>query len=88
MGSEFGVAYFFAQILALVKAAFGFLFQTDGYIYWTQSLDGQWVLSGNLPSLTPKADDILAAVMTIIHNGAVFAAQLSTLLPANVVVVP
>ena len=46
--------------------------------------DGQWLLSGtNLPVLTNKGADILAAIMTIVHNGAVALAQLSTLLPAN-----
>lgn len=45
---------------------------------------GQWVLNGgNLPALTTKGADILAAIMTIVHNGIVAVAQLSTLLPAN-----
>ena len=45
---------------------------------------GQWVLTGtNLPDLTTKGADILAAIMTIVHNGIVAVAQLSTLLPAN-----
>lgn len=46
--------------------------------------DGQWVISGNaLPNLTDKGSDMLAAIMTIAHNGLVALAQLSTLLPAN-----
>ena len=45
---------------------------------------GQWALQGNyLPGLTNKGADILAAIMTIAHNGLVAVAQLSTLLPAN-----
>jgi hypothetical protein len=46
--------------------------------------DGQWLLTGNnLPDLTTKGSDMLAAIMTIAHNGLVALAQLSTLLPAN-----
>jgi hypothetical protein len=48
------------------------------------STSGQWVLNGNtLPNLTTKGSDMLAAIMTIAHNGLVALAQLSTLLPAN-----
>ena len=45
---------------------------------------GQWVLKGTeFPPLTQKSEDIVAAIMTIAHNGLVAVAQLSTLLPAN-----
>ena len=44
----------------------------------------QWVLTAhNIPTLTTKGEDIVAAIMTIVHNGLVAVAQFSTLLPAN-----
>jgi len=45
----------------------------------------QWTLNlpVNLPDLTDKGEDIVAAIMTIAHNGLIFVAQLSTLLPFN-----
>lgn len=52
---------------------------------YTGGPDGQWMLNANanLPALTTKGEDIVAAIMTIVHNGIVAVAQLSTLLPAN-----
>lgn len=45
---------------------------------------GQYILNmTTLPNLTPKGEDIVAAVMTIVHNGIVAVAQISTLLPYN-----
>ena len=41
------------------------------------------LLITNLPSLTPKGEDIVAGIMTMVHNGIVALAQLSTLLPYN-----
>jgi len=41
----------------------------------------QWIVEGNIPSLSNKGEDIIAAVMTIVHNGLVAVAQFTTLLP-------
>jgi hypothetical protein len=62
----------------------GTLFDTTtGSVVWTRS-GGQWVLQAwNLPEMTPKGQDIIDATMTMLHNGMVFLAQISTLLPAN-----
>jgi len=42
---------------------------------------GQWMVLGNIPHMSDKGEEIVAAVMTIIHNGIVFVAQFTTLLP-------
>ena len=42
---------------------------------------GQWYVTGNVPVLTDKGEDIVAALMTIIHNAIVAVAQFTTLLP-------
>jgi hypothetical protein len=62
----------------------GTLFDTTtGSVVWTKA-NGQYVLQAfNLPEMTPKGQDIIDSIMTMLHNGMVFLAQISTLLPAN-----
>lgn len=43
----------------------------------------QWTVGGNLPNLTTKGEDVVAALMTILHYGLIAVAQIVTLLPAN-----
>lgn len=57
--------------------------RSSGGLTWSRSAGGQFVVNGNLPNLTQKSSDIIAAIMTIAHNGFVFLAQLSTLMPAR-----
>jgi hypothetical protein len=78
-------------LVNLVAVGLSFLMEMVGYLVeeggfgWVNAADGQIVVSGGeIPDLTAKGADIVGALMTIIHNGIVAVAQISTLLPANV----
>ena len=82
------VGYFLSLWNEILK--YLFVFGDSSLIHWTRTAPysggptGQWSLDGtNLPVLTNKGADIVAAIMTMAHNGLVALAQLSTLLPAN-----
>jgi len=86
MAEYHGLATWVVYSWALMNRVWETLFIVDeGHmINWVR--DGQWYLDTttfNLPSLTPKGVDIVDAVMTMLHNGLVFMAEISTLLPAN-----
>lgn len=51
-------------------------------VEWTKAADGQWELVHYHAEPTAKGTAILDAVVTIIHNGLDFVAQITTLLPA------
>lgn len=80
-----GVASWVVYIWGVMDAVWGYIFDLNtGNIVFGRAADGQWILETmTLPDLTAKGRDILDAVMTISHNGLVFLAQISTLLPAN-----
>ena len=88
-----GFINYMTYIMALIQEVFKYLFDlTSGHLSWTHSISAasqtqpgstQWELSGNLPNLTAKGMDIVAAIMTIVHYGLVAVAQFVTLLPAN-----
>jgi len=80
---QIGLINFFAPIYVLFKEILAYLVNENGGLQWYPDGSGQLYVTGNLPSITAKGNDILAAVMTIVHNGLVFAAQFTTLLPAN-----
>lgn len=85
MSEYHGLATWVVYLWALMNEVWGSLFQVDqGAIEWTRGAGGQYVLQAfNLPPLTTKGTDIVASAMTILHNGMVFLAEISTLLPAN-----
>lgn len=88
-----GFINYLTYIMALIQEVFKYLFDlTSGHLSWTHTFTGasqtapgssQWALSGNLPNLSEKGMDIVAAIMTIVHYGLVAVAQFVTLLPAN-----
>lgn len=80
-----GVASWVVYLWALLDRIWGYLFDLEtGGIVFAKGADGQWVLAHmHAPQLTEKGEDIIASIMTIIHNGLVFLAQISTLLPAQ-----
>ena len=91
---QLGIANWMGYLLALMNEVFGHLFNlASGHLSWSSAdapfgpyqapSQGQIVLGGDAPSLTGKGEDIVAAIMTIVHNGLVFVAELSTLLPSN-----
>ena len=87
---QVGIANFVAYGFSFINEALAHLINFGtGRLVWFESGDpvgataGQIKLGGNLPDLTPKGEDIVAALMTIIHNGIVFVAQIATLLPSN-----
>jgi hypothetical protein len=82
------MAYFWAFMTEI----FGHLFDLGGAQFmWNTGpagslgipSHGQYVFTGAAPNLTAKGQDIVAALMTIVHNGIVALAQISTLLPYN-----
>ena len=96
MGASFqGIVSWMTYVMAFVGEIFKHVFDmSSGRLAWTQLTPtlpvsyggpsaGQWQLSGNLPNLTPKGEDIVAALMTIVHYGLIAAAQFVTLLPYN-----
>ena len=66
-----------------------FVLSNTTILRWTEgavplgATAGEIKLGGDPPELTPKGEDIVAALATIIHNGIVFVAQITTLLPSN-----
>ena len=74
---QYGMS-FFDEILR-------YLFDTsDGHmLVWHTRTCGQYTVSGQLPYMTSKGADMVASMVTMMHNSMVFLAQLSTLLPAN-----
>lgn len=71
------VAYF----LVFLSNTWGYLFDLGtGSFHWDNGGTGTIVMNGNIPEMTAKGDDIVAALMTIVHNGLVFIAELSTLI--------
>ena len=80
-----GVASWVVYVWGVMDAVWGYIFDLNtGNIAFGRAADGQWILETmTLPDLTAKGRDILDAVMTLTHNGLVFLAQISTLLPAN-----
>lgn len=94
MGASYGgIVSWMTYVMAFVGEIFKHLFDMgSGQLSWTHLTtgggpgdpsSGQWQLSGNLPDLTTKGEDIVAALMTIVHYGLIAAAQFVTLLPAN-----
>jgi hypothetical protein len=80
-----GVASWVVYFWALLNSVWGYMFDlSTGNIVFGRASDGQWVLEQlTAPQFTTKGRDIMDAIMTITHNGLVFLAQISTLLPAN-----
>ena len=90
-----GLTYYSQFLMAFINEVMAHLFDlssaTSSYFYQDPggsgegTVTGQWYFSGTeWPDLTAKGQDIIAAIMTIAHNGLVAVAQLSTLLPANI----
>ena len=82
-----GIMNYVAYVFAFLQEIIGYLFNLDGGLFFVES-GGQIELTGNFPSLTDKGLDIVGALMTIVHNGIVFAAEFSTLLPSNALAAP
>jgi len=84
-----GVAQWVAYLWALMDEVWGQLFDlTSGELEW-EELDKQWYLvSMNPPDVSEKGKDIIGAMMTMIHNGSVFLAQMTTLLPYEALAPP
>lgn len=88
---QLGVSNWMGFIWSLLNTVFAYLFDLgSGHLTWSTSatVSGQTAvpqiqLGGSIPELSAKGQDIMAAVMTIVHNGLVFVAELSTLLPSN-----
>lgn len=81
---QVGVMNYIAYGFAFIKEILGYIFNlSSGWLTFSPAADGQIVLGGALPTLTDKGEDIVGALMTIVHNGIVFAAEFTTLLPAN-----
>ena len=84
-----GLTTWVVYLWALMDQVWGTLFILDDPtkgVFWSggQGTGEQYVLQGMaLPEMTTKGLDLVSATMTIVHNGLVFLAQLSTLLPAN-----
>lgn len=86
-----GVSMWAAYLWAIANQIFAYLFNLgSGHFYWTATTTTsgrtavpEIVLNGNYPVLSAKGVDIVAAIMTIVHNGLVFVAEISTLLPSN-----
>jgi hypothetical protein len=87
MSEYHGLATWVVYLWALMDQVWGTLFILDDPtkgVMWSGGGGHQYVLqSMNLPTMTPKGLDLVSATMTILHNGMVFLAELSTLLPAN-----
>lgn len=87
MSEYHGLATWVVYLWALMDQVWGTLFILDEPgkgVIWSGGGGQQYVLqSMNLPTMTPKGLDLVSATMTILHNGMVFLAELSTLLPAN-----
>jgi hypothetical protein len=80
-----GVASWVVYLWAILDKIWGYFFDlSTGNIVFGRAADGQWTLDTmTLPQMTAKGTDIMDALMTMLHNGLVFLAQISTLLPAN-----
>jgi len=79
-----GVAQWVAYLWALMDEVWGHLFDlTTGSIEWQEVNDQWYLVSMNLPEMSEKGKDIVGSVMTLVHNGLIFLAQVSTLLPAE-----
>jgi len=82
-----GIIDWLQYLFSVMNQVFAHLFQISDAstgIFWTES-HKQWQVEGNIPAMTEKGADIVGAVMTMIHNGLIFVAQLSTLLPYDAV---
>jgi hypothetical protein len=88
---QLGLANWMGFIWSLLNTVFAYMFNlSSGHLTWstTSTVSGttsvpQIQLGGSIPQLSAKGQDIMAAIMTIVHNGLVFVAELSTLLPSN-----
>ncbi len=92
---QLGIANWAGYLLAFMAEVWKNLFNVaSGQLVWDNASTaglagdaapgvGQIQLGGSMPVLTAKGEDIVAALMTIVHNGLVFVAELSTLLPSN-----
>lgn len=90
-----GVSTWLAYIWSIINTVWAYLFDLDSthYFSWSASdRTGGWpnevdtpqiIFNGNYPNLSDKGRDIIASIMTIVHNGLVFVAEISTLLPSN-----
>ena len=81
-----GFASWLAYIIALLQEIGSHLFVPgSGGFQWQRS-GGEFVLvSTNLPQLSSSGKDIVDSWLTMLHNVAIYLAQLSTLLPANTI---
>jgi len=81
---KLGIINYVVYGFAIAQEVLGYIFDlASGSLSWTAADDGQLLLTGAQPTLTDKGEDIVGAIMTIVHNGLVFAAEFSTLLPSN-----
>ena len=87
---QLGVTNYLAYIIVFLNEMLAHLFDlSTGHLVWTEgavpfgATAGEIQLGGTVPEMTPKGEDIVAALMTIIHNGIVFVAEITTLLPSN-----
>ena len=78
-----GVINYAGQIFAIIREVLAYLVNENGGLFWWADGSGQLYVTGNLPTITTKGEDIIAAIMTIVHQGLVFAAEFTTLLPSN-----
>ena len=70
-----------AKLLELLEAFLDYFVQAS--VMWTHSEGEQWVLVHYESCVTNKGVNVLDAVVTIIHSGLDFLAQMLTLLPAE-----
>lgn len=79
-----GFTSWLAYIIALVQEMGSHLFVPGSSGFQWQRSGGEFVLvSANLPQLSASGKDVVDSLMTIFHNVAIYLAQVSTLLPAN-----
>jgi hypothetical protein len=79
-----GFASWIAYIIALVQEMGSHLFVPGSEGFQWQRSGGEFVLvSAKLPQVSSSGKDVVDSLMTILHNVAIFLAQVSTLLPAN-----
>lgn len=79
-----GVADWVAFLWELLDYIWGYLFdlESGGIVY--SKVNGQWILAHmQPPEFTEAGENIVSSMMTQIHTGLVFLAEISTLLPGE-----
>jgi len=79
-----GIVNWLAYIWSFLREIAGHLFMPGGGFKWTHDAYGEWVLvEANIPEMTPTGKDVVGSLVTVVHNGFDYLAQLFTLLPAQ-----